>query len=77
MYDNVADSAPNASDLSFCYLEGDAKTPQRPQGYQIISPGFDGLYGVGGVYKDGSELTGVRLPEADNITNFSGGVLQK
>lgn len=77
VYDAVADSTANASDMSFCYLEADGKTPHRAQGYQIISPGFDGLYGIGGVYTDGSELTADRQPEADNITNFSGGVLQK
>lgn len=77
VYDNVADAIASPDDLSFCYLQSDGKTPHRAQGYQIISPGFDGLYGVGGVYTDGSELIGPRSAEADNITNFSGGVLQK
>ena len=62
----------------------------KPSSFQIISPGFDGFYGVGGVYKpDGT----IKLPsrvqtsgndvvasnrndERDNITNFSSGVLQ-
>ncbi len=76
----------NAQDMSFIY----AKTvnpnpsppptdlpgePHRPNGYQIISPGVDGLYGTGGVYTDGSELTGTRSVEADNLTNFGEGVL--
>lgn len=54
------------------YLPGE---PHRPNGYQIISPGVDGLYGIGGGYTDGSELTGDRSAEADNITNFGEGVL--
>ncbi len=51
--------------------------PIQPSGYQIISPGEDALYGEGGVYTDGSELTGTpRGVEADNITNFSNGILR-
>lgn len=49
----------------------------RPDGYQIISPGFDGLYGSGGSYTDAAQLEKTpRTPEYDNITNFSGGVLK-
>ncbi len=51
-------------------------TPQRSEGFQIISPGLDGNYGPGGVYSDGSELLATRAAEADNITNFSGGQLK-
>lgn len=68
----------NPEDLQFVYL----KTATPPQahnhnGYQIISPGRDGLYGVGGVFKDGDTLKSqaARKPEFDNITNFSGGEL--
>lgn len=77
VHDSVFDSNADPLDMSQCYLQSDGKTPHRAQGYQIISPGFDGLYGIGGVYTDSSELTGARQPEADNITNFSGGVLLK
>ncbi len=67
----------NSADFSAIYLKTlTPAVPQRPNGYQIISPGFDGLYGVGGVYTDGSELTLTRAAEADNITNFSGGPLK-
>jgi len=52
-------------------------TPHRAEGFQIISPGLDGAYGLGGVYTDGSELTAARAAEADNITNFSGGQLKR
>lgn len=67
----------NPKDMSSIYLGPDATTPLRAQGYQIISPGYDGIYGVGGVYTDGSECKNNRAGEADNITNFSGGRLQK
>jgi len=46
--------------------------------FQIISPGRDGLYGLGGVYdpdNPDTDLTGTRIDERDNITNFSSGVL--
>lgn len=74
---DVAGGMTNAADLSQLYVGADGKTPERATGYQIISPGFDGTYGVGGVWTDGSELTGTRAAEADNITNFAGGRLHK
>ena len=67
----------NAEDMSQLYLGPDGKTPLRAQGYQIVSPGFDGEYGTGGVYTDGSEFSGVRRVEADNIANFSDGKMGK
>jgi len=71
----------NPLDFSAIYLKSLVPAqPHRPDGYQIISPGLDGQYGVGGVYTDGSELvdngTEQRAREADNITNFSGGQLK-
>lgn len=68
----------NPKDMTSIYLMPDGKTPQRSGGYQIISPGLDALYGVGGVYKDSNstELTGTRSMEADNITNFSNGPMK-
>lgn len=68
----------NPKDMTSIYLMPDGKTPQRSGGYQIISPGLDALYGVGGVYKDSNstELTGTRGMEADNITNFSNGPMK-
>ncbi len=68
----------NAKDLQSVYL----KTSSPPQahnnnGYQIISPGRDGAYGAGGVFKDSETLKNDanRQAEVDNITNFSGGQL--
>ncbi len=76
--DSVLDASADVKDMTSCYLSSDNKTPLRNQSYQIISPGLDGLYGLGGKYTDGSELTAAngRQAEADNITNFSGGVLK-
>lgn len=63
--------------LSFYRIDSDK--PWKPDSYQIISPGRDGEYGIGGVYNpdvDGvGDLTGSRETERDNITNFSGGTL--
>jgi prepilin-type N-terminal cleavage/methylation domain-containing protein len=67
----------NTEDFSSIYLKtASPAVPHRSSGYQIISPGWDGLYGLGGVFTDGSELTGARSAEADNITNFTGGALK-
>jgi general secretion pathway protein G len=68
----------SSEDLQAAYFS--VETPykaHRPDGYQIISPGFDGLYGIGGSYTDASQLEKTdRSPEFDNITNFSGGQLK-
>ncbi|WP_437191679.1 type II secretion system protein [Planctomicrobium sp. SH527] len=57
--------------------------------YQIISPGLDGEYGVGGSYSSQDGIAAksdaadtyrsreVRSKEADNITNFSSGSMKK
>lgn len=57
----------------------------KPQGFQIISPGFDATFGVGGAYTDNQPIqttpdpTGQRALNApferDNITNFANGTL--
>ena len=50
----------------------------NPNSYQIISPGYDQQYGVGGEYEQGDPkglLTGPRSTERDNIANFSSGPL--
>lgn len=50
--------------------------PQRPQSFQIISPGIDGLYGMGGVFNPQLGNSGLSSSEDhDNITNFSSGRL--
>jgi general secretion pathway protein G len=67
----------NPADMSMLYMGADAKTPLRPAGYQLISPGLDGLYGVGGAYTNGDEFVSNRIVESDNITNFSGGRMKK
>jgi prepilin-type N-terminal cleavage/methylation domain-containing protein len=66
----------NAKDMSSIYVGSDGKTPERASSYQVVSPGIDGLYGLGGTISSDS-LTGTRAAEADNITNFSGGLMKK
>jgi general secretion pathway protein G len=67
------------------YLQGDAQTAWKKDSHQLISPGADGAYGfdpgptpfAAPVYSADTELTGSRLAEADNLTNFkAGGALQ-
>ena len=62
------------------------KAVYNPSGFQIISPGYDGDFGVGGEYPENGILdydpdpTGARaqgfIYERDNITNFRNGRLQ-
>jgi prepilin-type N-terminal cleavage/methylation domain-containing protein len=66
----------NPKDMSSIYVGSDGKTPERASSYQLVSPGIDGLYGLGGTISSAS-LTGTRAAEADNITNFSGGLMKK
>ncbi|MEJ7638150.1 MAG: hypothetical protein WKF75_09280 [Singulisphaera sp.] len=61
----------------------------KGQSFQIISPGADGLYGLGGVYRpsdpekmppdlgavSGTTEGTIRNRENDNLTNFAGGPL--
>ncbi len=50
----------------------------KSKSFQIISPGADAQYGVGGRFTAEtaqSDLTGTRADERDNITNFNGGSL--
>lgn len=53
-----------------------AGTPINPRGYQLISPGPDGVYGPGGTYVDGEYTPAQPGPSGDdNVANFSGGVM--
>jgi len=52
--------------------------PWNGKSFQIISPGADNEYGIGGRFDTDSAQTDFasnRTPERDNITNFNGGVL--
>ena len=48
-------------------------TYQKPQTYQIISPGIDGLYGVGGQYQAASTSATVPLPFDTTGNTYNGG----
>lgn len=63
----------NPKDMSSIYVGSDGKTPERASSYQLISPGINGLYGDGGM----SAPDSLSAEEADNITNFSGGLMKK
>ena len=43
-------------------------------GFQLISPGFDHLYGTGG-YFNPEDTSNLSVEDGDNITNFHGGTL--
>ena len=49
--------------------------PFNNKSYQIISPGLDNQYGTGGAYDKDDGFSGFDDVQKDNITNFSGGVL--
>jgi hypothetical protein len=76
------------SNIDRCYYQSDGKTPWKKESYQIISPGLDGQFGKTlktAAFKAGySENTAFRnappvnrLSERDNITSFSGGLLEQ
>jgi len=48
--------------------------PHKPKGIQIISPGADATYGIGGAYTPAS-TGGFNEADRDNITNFHSGRL--
>jgi prepilin-type N-terminal cleavage/methylation domain-containing protein len=66
-------------DMSNVYRQNSNNGPPwNGKSYQIISPGFDGRYGVGGKFDPNTaetDLTGNREPERDNITNFHNSTL--
>lgn len=73
--------ANSADDLNNVYFSGTAgsTTPQKNKSCQIISPGYDGFYGAGGLFN--ANQTGTKgltdRRDYDNITNFHGGQLNK
>lgn len=60
------------------YVDGSGQ-PWKRNSHQIISPGDDAEFGPTSatppVYTEETDLSGARLTEADNITNFSSGRL--
>lgn len=50
--------------------------PYNKDTFQLVSPGFDGAYGRGGVWESGQPLPSDRADERDNITNFAKGTLE-
>ncbi len=61
--------------MQFAYFKDAAgKNPYNSSGYQLISPGQDAEYGVGG-FLDPTEFSGQRAAEADNLALFHSGRL--
>ncbi len=65
------------------YYQADGKTPWKKESFQIVSPGDDGAFGniiktatFKASYSEETDF-GTRLEEKDNITNFSGGLLEQ
>lgn len=71
------------------FKDSNNKVPYNREGFQLVSPGFDNRFGVGGYFdKDDSQMQDTAitrnqanepgsdgLHEHDNITNFNGGEL--
>lgn len=84
----IADLAGGQTLMANVYLQKDdvpatvpdpSEVPWKQTGFQIISPGFDNEYGLGGLYESGQSIDIAafpnRRPEKDNITNFARGML--
>jgi hypothetical protein len=64
-------------------LDSRSLPAQKAQTFQIISPGYDGLFGYGGVFNPNLPNSGLMTPAGapdlvayDNIANFNGGRLK-
>ena len=61
--------------MQYAYFTDAArKSPYNASGYQLISPGQDATYGVGG-HLDPTQFSGNRAGEADNLALFHSGRL--
>lgn len=59
------------------YQQSSGGVAHKPKSFQIISPGIDGLYGVGGVFDISQSNSGLSSKDDyDNITNFASGKLK-
>lgn len=78
---------PPANPKSFTAGTSALQPPQKPQTFQIISPGYDTNYGVGGVFNSALPNSGLvkgfngntpifDTDAYDNLTNFNGGRLK-
>ena len=80
--DNYGATVPATMSINNAYYSGFVPTaapamsaPHKPKGIQIISPGADGQYGVGGAFNPASPGTLPNPYDRDNITNFHSGRL--
>jgi prepilin-type N-terminal cleavage/methylation domain-containing protein len=69
---------PSNLNLLSPYLAGTGATAQKNKSFQIVSPGFDALYGSGGTFDATATNHGLSdRRDYDNITNFSSGLLNR
>jgi hypothetical protein len=74
----LRDAAANAPTIQDVYRQSTDGAAWKPKSFQIISPGPDAVYGIGGIYTPDTaqaDLVGNRSGERDNITNFEDGPL--
>jgi prepilin-type N-terminal cleavage/methylation domain-containing protein len=74
---STASSNPSLMNMSSVYLQG-TTTAWSPNSFQIICPGFDNKYGLGGKFDPETadlDLSQLRESERDNITSFHSGLL--
>ena len=80
---NLGSPSVASTNPTYVYLQSAATTegsaaavPYNKNSFQIISPGLDTQYGIGGAYDKDDGFSGFADEvQKDNITNFSGGVL--
>jgi prepilin-type N-terminal cleavage/methylation domain-containing protein len=66
----------DSRNLQNVYLQKADGSPHNLRSYQIISPGYDGEYGLGGHFDPDQSTTPGDRRDEDNITNFHGGMLR-
>lgn len=59
----------SSKNMSFPYMKGDGALPYNKDTFQLISPGEDGLYGIGGIFDSTVELADTDLDSDTNILN--------
>ena len=74
--DVIQPTSPTNSDMRSVYLYPGGSRAYQKESHQIISPGFDGEYGIGGEWQSEYSFSAARDAERDNITNFHGGTLE-
>lgn len=66
-------ATPDPRDMTSIYFSPGGSAPLNPKSHQLISPGLDAEYGVGGTYdpEGGYAWNSARAAEVDNIISYS------